>query len=164
MAILPSIDSPLPDPVDPSPGFDTTTNTYDANVTSYSNGDNKALIAIEVIFSLLVLVIVMFCFSAGLKRRRRLREERTERMVENAITTTACRPQVVFTTIVQTHSSGTVTTLLQVPPPSYSPPDPTTQLSGEAISRLDRLLVNQICTPPNGVTLPKYTDLYRPNS
>lgn len=161
MAIVPSIDSSLTD-TNSSPGFDTTTNTYNIDVISYGNGDNKALIAIEVIFSLLVLVIVVFCFFAGLKKRRRLRQERTERMIENA--TTVMNQREPVGPLLHGNSTGTVTTLLQLPPPSYSPPDPTTQLSGEAVSRLDRLLVNQICTPPNGVTLPKYTDLYRANS
>lgn len=160
MAIISSYNTTLANP-DDSTGFDTTTNTTNNNKISYGSGDNGALVAIEVIFSLLVFVILLFCFSAGLKIKKRLRKEKDE-MIESAVNQQENRIQTQLQG--QCHSTATVTNLLQLPPPCYSPPDPTTQLSSATISRLDRLLLrSQICTLSTGVTLPKYTDLYRMN-
>jgi hypothetical protein len=56
-------------------------------------------------------------------------------------------------------------TIVQVPPPIYSPPDPVCRLSNDAVSRLDHLFLvqNQLSTPSSQqslVKLPKYSELY----
>lgn len=160
MAIIPDYDMTSKADVSPTGGFNSTANINSVEVSSSSNGYNKALTAIEVVFSLLVVMIMMFCFSAGLRKKRSLRKQKAE-MVENAVIQQEQRLQALL----QGGSTGTVTTLLQLPPPCYYPPDPATQLSSAAISRLDQLMLeNQLCTLPSGVTLPKYTDLYRANN
>lgn len=131
--------------------------------------NNGFLIAIEVIFSVLVLFILMFCFFAGIKRKRRLRRL-NETMIENAINQQERRIQLNLQG--RFNSSSTVTSSIRYPPPSYSPPDPANQLSNDTVSRLDHLLLeNHLCTlqhsnnnnnsntPP--VALPKYSDLYQ---
>lgn len=148
-------------------------NTTDPQSNTSSGGNsanNGFLIAIEVIFSVLVLFILLFCFFAGVKRKKRLRRL-NENMIENAINQQERRIQLHLQG--QTHSSSTVTTLIQLPPPSYSPPDPTNQLSNDTVSRLDHLLLeNHLCTLQQQqnsntttraapiTTLPKYSDLY----
>ncbi|KAG2235322.1 hypothetical protein INT48_007953 [Thamnidium elegans] len=48
---------------------------------------------------------------------------------------------------------------LLCPPPCYSPPDPTTQLSSATVNRLDRLLLeNQIPLSLSNRALPKYSE------
>jgi hypothetical protein len=137
-----------------------------------NNSTNGFIIAIEVIFSLLVLVILLFCFLVGLKKKKRIRKL-TEDMIENAINQQERRIQMHL--YGHCHSSSTVTSLIQYPPPSYSPPDPSNQLSNDVVSRLDHLLLeNQICSRllsptssitsvavSNSATLPKYSDLYQ---
>ncbi|GAA5801969.1 hypothetical protein HPULCUR_007429 [Helicostylum pulchrum] len=81
---------------------------------------------------------------------RRLRMER-EVMIEAAV-----ERQVQQ---MQCHSNTTVATLIQCPPPSYSPPDPTTQLSSATVNRLDQLLLeNQIPLSLSNRALPKYSE------
>lgn len=165
MAILPIADNSTTQ-------YDTTQSPYtNSNDSSGSTGPNGFLIAIEVIFSLLALVILLFCFLAGLKRKKRMRQLNQE-MIENAIHQQERRIQLHLQG--HCHSSSTITTLIQYPPPSYSPPDPLNQLSNDTVSRLDHLLLeNQMCSRPspsstrvvvgvsNSVTLPKYCDLYQ---
>lgn len=127
--------------------------------------NNGFLIAIEVIFSVLVLFILVFCFFAGIKRKRRLRRL-NETMIENAINQQERRMQLNLQG--RFNSSSTVTSSIRYPPPSYSPPDPANQLSNDTVSRLDHLLLeNHLCTLQHSnnntpsVALPKYSDLYQ---
>ncbi|KAI9246817.1 hypothetical protein EDC94DRAFT_664824 [Helicostylum pulchrum] len=114
------------------------------------NRNNGFLVAVEVIFSLLVLFILLFCLFSGIRKKRRLRMER-EVMIEAAV-----ERQVQQ---MQCHSNTTVATLIQCPPPSYSPPDPTTQLSSATVNRLDQLLLeNQIPLSLSNRALPKYSE------
>lgn len=150
--------------------YNNSSNTNSSNSTDGGSGgggsvNNGFLIAIEVIFSVLVLFILVFCFFAGMKRKRRLRRL-NENMIENAINQQERRIQLNLQG--RFNSSSTVTSSIRYPPPSYSPPDPANQLSNDAVSRLDHLLLeNHICTlqhdSPNTTTvaLPKYSDLYQ---
>ncbi|KAI8061347.1 hypothetical protein BDF21DRAFT_467334 [Thamnidium elegans] len=118
------------------------------------NRNNGFLVAIEVIFSLLVLFILLFCLFSGLRKKKRLRREREE-IIETAIE----RQQEQCIQQMQCHSNTTMTTLIQCPPPCYSPPDPTTQLSSATVNRLDRLLLeNQIPLSLSNRALPKYSE------
>lgn len=118
------------------------------------NRNNGFLVAIEVIFSLLVLFILLFCLFSGLRKKRRLQMER-EGIIETAVE----RQQERCIQQMQYSSNTTVTTLIQCPPPCYSPPDPTTQLSSATVSRLDQLLLeNQIPLSLSNRALPKYSE------
>lgn len=143
---------------------------------SSPNAGNAFLIAIEVIFSCLVLVVLLFCFFTGVRKKKRARVNQ-QQTIENAITQQERRIQLHLQG--QCHSSSTVTTLVQCPlpappPPTYAPPDPRQYLPKDVVARLDYLLEqNQICTTTTATTrpsstrtticetLPTYTDLYR---
>lgn len=147
------------------------------HTSSSPNSGNAFLIAIEVIFSCLVIVVLLFCFFTGVRKKKRARVNQ-QQMIENAITQQERRIQLHLQG--QCHSSSTVTTLVQCPlpappPPTYAPPDPRHSLPKDVVARLDCLLEqNQICTTtttisttrPNSTTttirdtLPTYTDLY----
>ncbi|KAK4519938.1 60S ribosomal protein L22 [Mucor velutinosus] len=144
------------------------------------NAGNAFLIAIEVIFSCLVIVVLLFCYFTGVHKKKRARVNQ-QQMIENAITQQERRIQLHLQG--QCHSSSTVTTLVQCPPlpapppPTYAPPDPRHSLPKDVVARLDYLLEqNQICTTTTTTTttprassttttiretLPAYTDVYR---
>ncbi|GAN07019.1 hypothetical protein MAM1_0145d06509 [Mucor ambiguus] len=172
--------SPEPDAVSPTGFYQPTTTVYPppASQPSSPNAGNAFLIAIEVVFSCLVIVVLLFCFFTGVRKKRRALANQ-QQMIENAITQQERRIQLHLQG--QCHSSSTVTTLVQCPlpappPPMYAPPDSRHSLPKDVVARLDYLLEqNQICTTtatitttrPNSATatiretLPSYTDLYR---
>lgn len=121
---------------------------------------NGFLIAIEVIFTVIVLFILAFCFYAGIRKKKRVQKE-NEKRIETAI----YQQEHKFLLHLEgrCHSSSTITSAtLLPPPPRYTPPNPKYNLPKEALTRLDCLLShNQICTtiipPSNSITLPKYT-------
>ncbi|KAL9543523.1 hypothetical protein MBANPS3_008082 [Mucor bainieri] len=86
------------------------------------NAGNAFLIAIEVIFSCLVIVVLLFCFFTGVRKKKRARVNQ-QQMIENAITQQERRIQLHMQG--QCHSSSTVTTLVQCPLPA--PPPPTSK-------------------------------------
>lgn len=135
--------------------------------SSLPNTGNSFLIAIEVIFSCLVIVVLAFCFFTGIRKKKRAFQSR-QQMIDNAITQQERRFQLHLQG--QCHSSSTLTTSIQCPLPTYTPPDPRHSLPKDVVSRLDCLLEqNQICTTAASTTtttticetLPTYTDLYR---
>ncbi|KAI9359026.1 hypothetical protein BD770DRAFT_471941 [Pilaira anomala] len=124
-------------------------NNYN-NHNSNNSGSNGFLVAIEVIFSLLVVFILIFCLYFGFKKKRLLRKRREE-IIQTAIERQERRIQQM-----QCQSSTTVTTLMSCPLPAYSPPDPANRLTSSTVSRLNQLLLESQMTINRG--LPKYSE------
>ncbi|KAL9552214.1 hypothetical protein PS6_004607 [Mucor atramentarius] len=55
------------------------------HTASSPNSGNAFLIAIEAIFSCLVIVVLLFCFFTGVRKKKRARVNQ-QQMIENAIT------------------------------------------------------------------------------
>ncbi|KAI8885445.1 hypothetical protein K501DRAFT_331908 [Backusella circina FSU 941] len=122
------------------------------------SGNNGIIIAIEVLFSAFVVLALGFCYYIGRKKRRLIRKEHQD-MLERALEYQEDRIQ---RRILHNESCSTI---VQVPPPIYSPPDPVYRLSNDAVLRLDHLFLvqNQLSTPNSQqsfVKLPKYSELY----
>lgn len=116
---------------------------------------NGFLIGVEVVTAVFVLSALCFCYVKHYYMTKR-RHKRKQAMIENAIYYQESR--FLCHLEGECHSTCTIaTSIVALPPPSYSPPDPLKKLPNDVITRLDHLLSqNRYCTQSTFTMPPKY--------